>query len=151
MLWLSVIIFHCFKIRPGISFESSHMQWRQFKLTLIVQINYQQQTTFLLFSSEKIRLDISCEFTWNVKPYFFFSRILSSTILAGLGGSVGCVSDWWSGGCRFDPHRQVSNIFVEIEHEIFSMVILSLLLIQEGQLSASGKRMCTILVNRLED
>ena len=30
-------------------------------------------------------------------------------------------------------------------------VILSLLLIQEGQLSVSGERMCTILVNRLED
>ena len=31
------------------------------------------------------------------------------------------------------------------------MVILSLPLIQEGQLSVSGKRMCTILVNCLED
>ena len=35
--------------------------------------------------------------------------------------------------------------------EIFSAVILSLLLIQEGQLSDSGKRMCTILVNSLVD
>ena len=33
----------------------------------------------------------------------------------------------------------------------FSMVILSLPLIQEGQLSVSGERMCTVLVNRLED
>ena len=33
--------------------------------------------------------------------------------------------------------------FVEIDHEIFSVVILSLLLIQEGQLSVSGKRKCT--------
>ena len=41
--------------------------------------------------------------------------------------------------------------FTEIDHEIFSAVILSILLIQEGQLSVSGKRMCTILVNRLED
>ena len=41
--------------------------------------------------------------------------------------------------------------FVEIDHEIFSSVILSLPLIQEGQLSVSGERMCTILVNRLED
>ena len=32
---------------------------------------------------------------------------------------------------------------MEIDHEIFSMVILSLLLIQEGQLSVSGERMCT--------
>ena len=33
----------------------------------------------------------------------------------------------------------------------FFTVILSLPLIQEGQLSVSGERMCTILVNRLED
>ena len=37
-------------------------------------------------------------------------------------------------------------------HEIFSTVILSLLLSQEGQFfSVFGERMCTILVNRLED
>ena len=30
----------------------------------------------------------------------------------------------------------------------FTMVIFSLPLIQEGQLSVSGERMCTILVNR---
>ena len=33
----------------------------------------------------------------------------------------------------------------------YSTVILSLPLIQEGQLSVSGERMCTILVNCLED
>ena len=43
------------------------------------------------------------------------------------------------------------ELWVEIDHEIFSTVILSLLLIQEGQLSVSGERMCTILVNRLEN
>ena len=41
--------------------------------------------------------------------------------------------------------------FVESDYEIFSMVILSILLIQEGQLSVSDERVCTILVNRLED
>ena len=47
---------------------------------------------------------------------------------------------------------EVGNILLmEIDHEIFSMVILSLPLIQEGQLSVSGERMCTILVNYLED
>ena len=48
---------------------------------------------------------------------------------------------------------EVGNILcaIHVDHEIFSMVILSLLLIQEGQLSVSGERMCTILVNRLED
>ena len=47
--------------------------------------------------------------------------------------------------------RGRQHSFVEIDHEIFSTVILSLPLIQEGQLSVSGKRMCTILVNCLED
>ena len=39
----------------------------------------------------------------------------------------------------------------KFDHEIFSMVILSLLLIQEGQLLVSCERMYTILVNHLED
>ena len=59
--------------------------------------------------------------------------------------------DWRPGGCGFNPSRGRQHSFVEIDHEIFSTVILSLPLIQEGQLSISGERMCTILVNRLED
>ena len=68
---------------------------------------------------------------------------------SGLGGSVG--SNWRPGGCRFNPRRGRQYSFVEIDHEIFSTVILSLPLIQEGHLSDSGERMCTILVNGLED
>ena len=60
-------------------------------------------------------------------------------------------SDWRSGGRGFYPRRGRQHSFVEIDHEIFSTVILSLPLIQEGQLSVSGESMCTILVNRLED
>ena len=60
-------------------------------------------------------------------------------------------SDWRPGGRGFNPRRGRQHSFVEIDHEIFSTVILSLQLIQEGQLSVSGERMCTILVNRLED
>ena len=61
-------------------------------------------------------------------------------------------SDWRPGGRGFNPPltgRQHS--FVEIDYEIFTIVILSLPLIKEGHLSVSGERMCTILVNRLED
>ena len=74
-------------------------------------------------------------------PYIV-SRLLNTN--AGLGGSVGL------GG---STPAEVGNIcsFVEIDHEIFSTVILSLPLIQEGQLSVSGERMCTLLVNRLDD
>ena len=60
-------------------------------------------------------------------------------------------SDWRPGGRRFNPHQGRQHSFMEIDHEIFSTVILSNPLIQEGQLSVSGERMCTILVNRLED
>ena len=60
-------------------------------------------------------------------------------------------SDWRPGGRGFNPRRGRQHSFVEIDHEIFSTVILSLPLIQEGQLSVSGERMCTTLVNRLED
>ena len=57
--------------------------------------------------------------------------------------------DWRPGGRGFNPRRGRQHSFVEIDHEIFSTVILYLQLIQEGQLSVSGERMCTILVNRL--
>ena len=60
-------------------------------------------------------------------------------------------SNWRPGGRGFNPRRGRQHSFVEIDHEIFSTVILSLPLIQEGQLSVSGERMCTLLVNRLED
>ena len=67
-------------------------------------------------------------FKWQVVFFSLYSHMVYCNI-------------WWG--------RQHS--FVEIDHEIFSTVILSLPLIQEGQLSVSGERMCTILVNRLED
>ena len=62
----------------------------------------------------------------------------------------------WETGSRkakilWDFVSQCEVWHVWIDHEIFSTVILSLPLIQEGQLSVSGKRMCTILVNRLGD
>ena len=38
-----------------------------------------------------------------------------------------------------------------LDQEIFFTVILSLPLIQEGKLSVYGERICTILINRLED
>ena len=84
-------------------------------------------------------------------PLGTLCRLTLLNLSAGLGGAVGCASDWRPGGRGFDPRRGRQHSFVEIDHEIFSTVILSLPLIQEGQLSVSGERMCTILVNRLED
>ena len=60
-------------------------------------------------------------------------------------------SDWRPGGRGFNPRWGRQHSFIEIDHEIFSTVILSLALIQDGQLSVSNERIHTILVNRLED
>ena len=60
-------------------------------------------------------------------------------------------SDWRPDGRRFNPSRGWQHSFVKIDREILSVVILSLPLIQEGQLSVSGERMCTILVNRFRE
>ena len=53
--------------------------------------------------------------------------------------------------CKLEGVGAYNPQEVHRDHEIFSTVILSFPLIQEGQLSVSGERMCTILVNGLED
>ena len=78
-------------------------------------------------------------------------QIFTCTLQPALVAQLDAPSDWRPGGGGFNPRQGRQHSFVEIDHEIFSTVILSLPLIQEGQLSVSGERMCTILVNRLED
>ena len=84
-------------------------------------------------------------YVYNVL-YIYVSTLPLSASVAQLDAP----SDWRPGGRGFNPRRGRQHSFVEIDHEIFSTVILSLPLIQEGQLLVSGERMCTILVNRLE-
>ena len=67
--------------------------------------------------------------------------VASNSWRAGLSGSVAQTGDQEVAGLI--PYGSGKNSFIEIDHEIFSMVILSLALIQERQLSISGKRMCT--------
>ena len=86
-------------------------------------------------------------FAWHFKDIQHLQSYNSSASVAQLDAPF----DWRPGGCGFNPRRGRKHSFVEIDHEIISTVILSLPLIQEGQLSVSGERMCTILVNRLED
>ena len=91
-------------------------------------------------------------FSFHVDASIVFT--LYYILLAQLPASVAHLdapSDWRPGGRGFNPRRGRQHSFVEIDYEIFSTVILSLPLIQEGQLSVSSKRMCTILVNHLED
>ena len=66
---------------------------------------------------------------------------VSTFMTNGCGSSIGSTSVWYADCPGFDPQvRQHS--FVEIGHEIISSAFLSLPLIQEGQLSVTGERMC---------
>ena len=101
------------------------------------------------YFSQKVDFDISCKLS-SVKVYFV-DKIRKLFHKPASVAQLDAPSDWRPGGRGFNPRRGRQHSFVEIDHEIFSTVILSLPLIQEGQLSVSGERMCTILVNRLED
>ena len=79
------------------------------------------------------------------KPMLWYSLEVPASV-----AQLDAPSDWRPGGRGFNPRRGRQHSFIEIDHEIFSTVILSLPLIQEGQLSVLAKE-CTILVNRLED
>ena len=102
-----------------------------------------QNIVSLTSSLRVISLTVLADLIYNI--LIFFAEKPASV------AQLDVPSDWRPGGRGFNPRRGRQHSFVEIDHEIFSTVILSLSLIQEGQLSVSGERMCTILVNRLEN
>ena len=57
---------------------------------------------------------------------------------ATLHSTVGSTSDCRSSGCKFE-FQSGHIIYMEIDHEINSTVILAFLLIQEGHLLVIGK------------
>ena len=70
----------------------------------------------------------------------------------GLGGSVVCAGRLETRRSGVQPPPRSATFFRgDWSWNIFYGHSLPLPLIQEGQLSVSGERMCTILVNRLED
>ena len=97
-------------------------------------------------SNSQVILLKKCELHLQMQKLFTFFQQKSASV-----AQLDAPSDWRPGGRGFNRRRGRQHSFVEIDREIFSMVILSLPLIQEGQLSVSGERMCTILVNCLED
>ena len=60
---------------------------------------------------------------WNPQP------VVSKLNSVGLSGSVGCASNWWSGGCGFDTPWVLQHSFIKTDHGIFSTVVLPLPLI----------------------
>ena len=76
-----------------------------------------------------------CKNCFRTNTLVFFIPVSRLALVAELDAP----SDWRPGGRGFNPLRGRQHSYVEIDHEIFSTVILSLPLIQEGQLSVSGK------------
>ena len=74
----------------------------------------------------------------NLQTVYITNSIYFTQLTTGLG----CALNWWSGGSEFAA-RVWPHSFVEIDHEIFSTVILSLPLVQEGKSSVTCERMCT--------
>ena len=119
--------------------SNRYYRWRDLTLDRINYINnYQFYNEWNLYNINPV----------NISIFFFRNKHTESSALVA---QLDAPSDWRPGGRGFNPRRGWQHSFVEIDREIFSTVILSLPLIQEGQLSVSGERMCTILVNRLED
>ena len=70
-----------------------------------------------------------------------YMLLTDNVIQVGRGSWVGYASAWYADGRGFDPLVR-RHSFVDTGHEIISTAILSLPLIQEGQLSVTGERMC---------
>ena len=109
----------------------------------------QGSITLGVISLGRFSKKLKCILLNNLCMWSYFDE--TNTTMPASVAQLDAPSDWRPGGRGFNPRRGRQHSFVEIDHEIFSTVILSLPLIQEGQLSVSGERMCTILVNRLED
>ena len=64
-------------------------------------------------------------------------------ILLVKAGRSSSMCAWCAYGHGFEPHARQNILLLKFAHENVSMTILSLLLIQEGQLSVIGERMDT--------
>ena len=64
-------------------------------------------TKVVFFSSLKLLKDFSS--VWWQSPKFWIESGLITSLSARLCGLVACASDWWSGGCGFNPYG-VGNI-----------------------------------------
>ena len=81
---------------------------------------------------------LSADSSAMVEGYVFFYLCFKT----GRGSSIGSEFAWHASGPEFDPY--VRHILSwRLGHENISTAILPLPLIQEEQLSVTGKRMCT--------
>ena len=141
----------CYEMDEFISVQVHNMIIQQQIQLLCLQQNDQNANIY-------INMKTSFRCSWHCKLlaiYYLLATcrrsVAVSPVMPASVAQLDGPSDCKPRGRGFNSRRGRQHSFVEIDYEIFSTIILSLPLIQEGQLSVSGERMCTILVNRLED
>ena len=87
----------------------------------------------MMYSAMRVAI---CQIQTAAQIEFALGFLFYSTF-AGLHSAVDSTSDCRSMGHKIES--QLCYITLEIDHEIFSTVILRILLIQEGQLSVTGE------------
>ena len=145
MFWVktSVLVCQCHRVLTR-CLDQACQQQRQFLQSLMSPVKSDQS------KFKQCKIDNRCRGVPVLSPYgicygkkqyiFLFSTSVAQSDICQTG-------DHEVAG--FDPHQVRQPSFVEIDHEIFSTIILQL--IQEGQLSVSGKKCEEVLVNCLED
>ena len=73
------------------------------------------------------------------------------TNIAGLGGSLRCASNWWSGGCRFDPLWVWQHSLAKMYHEILLWSFSSFTWFKKNCCQFLEKECAQVLVSFLED
>ena len=110
---------------------------------------YHDTLALLVFICPFEKPDVLCYGVWrpSIRPWTFSFPANSSYNLQPIKlnkpasvAQLDAPSDWRPGGRGFNPRRGRQHCFVEIDHEIFSTVILPLPLIQEGQLSVFWRK-----------
>ena len=79
---------------------------------------------------------------FSSKYLHFYSNFTVMVIYQVTASSVGCACAWYADGRGFDPPVQ-QHSFMEIGHEIISIAVLPLPLIQVRQLSVTAERLYT--------
>ena len=114
-------------------------------IAIVSNLRFIRRTNFMLSWVERERRFItSGPGFYGYKSISIFFIFWITTYLTNLDVSVGCASDWWWSGGQSQQGLATRSL------NIF-YVILPFPLIQEGQLSVSGKKMCTSTVKHLED
>ena len=104
-------------------------------LSEILRDNRTSTNQFCIIEEKLIRLSTfnKCMCNWTLEVKIYIEKPASVAHLDA-------PSDWRPRGRGFKHRRGRQHSFVEIDHEIFSTVILSLPLIQKGQLSVFWRK-----------